>query len=356
MDKNTYCVIVAGGGGSRFWPLSSSATPKQFLDPLGCGKSFIRATYERFASFVAPQNILVATNIKYRDLVVEHIPELELSQILLEPVGRGTAPSIAYASHRIAKINPKAKIIITPADHHISGDSDFVHTMRDGLEFVEASDMMLTVGIKPLRAELGYGYIQFGALTHGQSIYSVKTFTEKPNLELAEAFVSSGEFLWNTGVIICSVGSMIDSLGEYLPDINSVFEKGRSCYMTDQEQTYIDDVYPLCENISIDYGVLERSSRVCVRMATFGWRDIGSWGSLFGRVEADENENIIRGSVLTYGTTDSVISISENQRAIIDGLQGFVVVSHRDRLLICPREHEKELSKWVNDAKLRFDN
>lgn len=345
---------MAGGVGSRFWPLSTNACPKQFLDPIGIGKSFIRSTFERFQNILPVQNFLVVTSDIYRDKVLEHIPELDPSQILLEPVRRNTAPCIAYATYRIAKQNPAANIVVAPSDHLITNELQFQEIIQDGLNFVNQSDNLLTIGIKPSRPETGYGYIQFDPQVKVQNINKVKTFTEKPNLDLALAFVNSGEFLWNSGIFLWSVSGITKAFEELLPDIAAQFAEGAPHYGTPTEQQFINSLYPECRNISIDYGIMEKSSTVYVRAGDFGWSDIGTWGSLYNHAPHNPDGNVVSGQVLTYNTKNTIVNIPDGHAAIIDGLEGYMVVSRGRNLLICKLENEQSIRNWVEDLRLQF--
>lgn len=352
--NNNFCVIMAGGVGSRFWPLSTTDCPKQFLDPMGLGKSFLRMTFERFLPIVPVENFIIVTSAAYKEKVLEHIPELAESQVLLEPVRRNTAPCIEYAMCRIAKVNPNANVVVAPSDHLILNESQFRDIVTEGLDFVNGSDNMLTIGIKPNRPETGYGYIQFDANVKIGNINMVKTFTEKPNLELAKVFYESGEFLWNSGIFIWSVGAIQKAFEEFLPDIYHHFSEGEPFYGTDREQAFIDNLYPNCENISIDYGIMEKSPKVYVRSGEFGWSDIGTWGSLYSNMDKDENGNAIVGQVLRYNTKNTVINLPKGKIAIVDGLDGYLVVEKGQSLIICKLENEQSIKNWVDDVKYKF--
>lgn len=345
---------MAGGVGSRFWPLSTTDCPKQFLDPMGLGKSFLRMTFERFLPIVPVENFIIVTSAAYKEKVLEHIPELAESQVLLEPVRRNTAPCIEYAMCRIAKVNPNANVVVAPSDHLILNESQFRDIVTEGLDFVNGSDNMLTIGIKPNRPETGYGYIQFDANVKIGNINMVKTFTEKPNLELAKVFYESGEFLWNSGIFIWSVGAIQKAFEEFLPDIYHHFSEGEPFYGTDREQAFIDNLYPNCENISIDYGIMEKSPKVYVRSGEFGWSDIGTWGSLYSNMDKDENGNAIVGQVLRYNTKNTVINLPKGKIAIVDGLDGYLVVEKGQSLIICKLENEQSIKNWVDDVKYKF--
>lgn len=365
MSKNNYCVIMAGGIGSRFWPLSRTHMPKQFLDVLGTGKSFIRSTFERFLPLVPVENFLVVTSDLYRDLVLEHLPELHPDQVLMEPVRRNTAPCIAYAVHRIAKENPQANMVVTPSDHLITGEVEFQHIVQQGLEFVTGSDKLLTIGIRPSRPETGYGYIQIDPEYKGDAdhpfcgpdgpIRKVKTFTEKPDPEMAKVFVESGEFFWNSGIFIWSVPAILDAFGTYLPDVSELFGSEKEKYATHEEQSFINTIYPNCENISIDYGVMEKSPKVYVRCGDFGWSDIGTWGSLYQHAMKDGSGNAIAGeNVLTYDTRGTVVNVPDGKIAVIEGLEDYLVIEKDDALLICRRDSEQHIRKYVEDVRFRF--
>lgn len=360
MNKDNYCVIMAGGVGVRFWPLANSSCPKQFLDMLGTGKSFIRSTFERFRNIVPIENFIVVTASKYQSLVLEHIPEILPSQVLCEPLGRNTAPCVAYAAYRIASQNAKARIVVTPSDHMITNEAEFEHIIKEGLEFVGQNTDILTIGIKPSRPETGYGYIQIDAnVPHtGNSgmISKVRTFTEKPNMEMAKLFVESGEFVWNSGIFMWSVDGIMKALKTHLPEMNEQFEVGRELFGTPSETQFIEEIYPKCQNISVDYGIMEKARNVYVRCGEFGWCDIGTWNSLYQHVEHDNDHNAIasHGKVLTYNTKGSVINLSEGRLAVIEGLDNYLVVEKDGVLLICSMENQHNIRNYVEDAKIKF--
>ena len=359
-NPNAYCVIMAGGIGSRFWPLSKNRMPKQFLDVLGTGKSFIRCTFERFLPLVPVENFLVVTSELYRDLVREHLPELAPEQILTEPVRRNTAPCVAYATYRIAARNPEATMIVAPSDHIITGEAEFQEIVREGIDFVSGTDNLMTIGIRPSRPETRYGYIQIDTAPHdetaGTEVRKVKTFTEKPNIEMARVFVESGEFFWNSGIFIWSVRGILNAFQRWLPEMNATFAGGTGRFGTDKEQAFIDTIYPSCENISIDYGIMEKSPNVYVRCGDFGWSDIGTWGSLYQHAVRDEQGNAFcgGGGVLSYGTTGTVVNIPAGKVAIVEGLTDYLVVEKDNALLICRRENEQNIRNYVEDVKYRF--
>lgn len=358
--QNNYCVIMAGGIGSRFWPLSKNRMPKQFLDVLGTGKSFIRSTFERFLPIIPAENFLVVTSASYKTLVLEHLPELKPEQVLTEPVRRNTAPCIAYAACRIAAADPEACMVVAPSDHLITGEAEFQQIVREGLAFVDGTEKLLTIGIRPSRPETGYGYIQIDTAvrpeTAGTSICKVKTFTEKPDLEMAKIFVESGEFFWNSGIFVWSAAGILKALGTYLPEIAAGFGDGTGKYGTPEEQAFIDAVYPACENISIDYGVMEKSPDVYVRCGDFGWSDIGTWGSLYQHAAHDGQGNAFGGGghVAAYGTRGTVVNIPAGKVAVVEGLENYLVVEKDNALLICRRENEQNIRNYVEDVKYRF--
>lgn len=358
--QNNYCVIMAGGIGSRFWPLSKNRMPKQFLDVLGTGKSFIRSTFERFRPVVPDSNFLVVTSEMYKDLVLEHLPELKPEQVLTEPVRRNTAPCIAYAAYRIAAENPEATMVVTPSDHLITGEAEFQAIVREGLDFVGGSENLMTIGIKPSRPETGYGYIQIDTAPHaetdGTAICKVKTFTEKPNLEMAKIFVESGEFFWNSGIFIWSVPGILKAFGTYLPEMNARFAAGAGDYGTTSERSFVHAIYPSCENISIDYAIMEKSPDVYVRCGDFGWSDIGTWGSLYQHAVRDEQGNVLGGDgqAIAYNTKGTVINVPKGRVAVVEGLEDYLVIEKDNALLICRRENEQNIRNYVEDVKYRF--
>lgn len=346
---------MAGGVGARFWPLSKNNRPKQFLDILGTGKTLIRHTFERFASICPVENFLVVTNAIYKDLVLEQIPEINENQVLLEPLRRNTAPCIAYANFKILKINPNASVIVTPADHLILNEVKFHTVLYEGLGFVKDNEKLLTLGMKPSRAEIGYGYIQVGKkyTPESDSIFPVKTFTEKPHAELAKVFYESGEFFWNSGIFIWSLAAIHKAFGRFLPDVNALFSSIMNELGTDSEQEAIDKIYPECQNISIDYGILEKADSVFVYCTEFGWSDLGTWGSMYEHSSKDSNQNAVQGdNVMVYESKDCLINVNKDKLAVVQGLKDYIVVDTDKTLLICRRQDEQEIRKFVNDVKI----
>lgn len=352
--NNNYCVIMAGGIGSRFWPFSRNNRPKQFLDFFGTGKSLIQLTVNRFLPLVPVQNILIVTNVAYKDMILEQLPELSEKQILLEPTRRNTAPCIAYAIARIKAENENANIIVAPSDHLILNESAFVDTIRQGLDFVETNDCLLTLGMKPTRPETGYGYIQIDEGT--TSLRRVKTFTEKPNQELAEIFYKSGEFLWNSGIFLWNLKSIYHAFELHQPKILEIFEAGKDVMNTEVEHEFIEKHFPECPNISIDYGILEKADNVCVLAADFGWSDLGTWGSLYELSQKDADENAVKnGMSLCYDSKGNIIALPNGKLAVIQGLNDYIVAEDNDVLLICPKSQEQNIRQMVNDVQVKFN-
>lgn len=356
--ENNYCVIMAGGIGSRFWPLSKTKSPKQFLDILGTGRTLIQQTYDRFVELCPASNFFVVTSVEYKDIVAEQLPNMPESNILLEPLRRNTAACIAYASYRIHKINSKANIIVSPADHLIIQEKKFIETINKGLEHIMLSDILLTLGLKPTRAETGYGYIQIdsGDVTDDEfSFCKIKTFTEKPELEIAKIFFDSGEFYWNSGIFLWRSETILKSFAQFLPEIKNSFDSVFDKLNTKEEQDIINDIYPNFENISIDYGILEKADNIYVLCSDFGWSDLGTWGSLYENTEKDENNNSINGNnVFCYDTKNCVINTSKDKIVVLQGLDDYIVVETPDSLLVCSKKEEQSLRNIINDIKFKI--
>ncbi len=359
MQQNNYCVIMAGGIGSRFWPLSRTQKPKQFLDILGVGKSLLQQTFERFTKICPIENIFVVTNEIYTETVAEQLPALKSSQILGEPLRRNTAPCVAYANMKIQAINPNARIVTAPSDHVILNEAEFIRIINKGLKFVETNDGLLTLGIHPSRPETGYGYIQVNnkaSANEDNDIKKIKTFTEKPDKTTAIAFIESGEFLWNSGIFIWSLKSISNAFEKYQPDINSLFKPNDINIFSDPaiEKEFIKNAYGECKNISIDHGIMEHADNLYVLAADFGWSDLGTWDSLFDIVNKnDDNNAIAPDHILTYDTKNSIINLSDNKFAVIQGLENYIVAESDNILLICKRDNEKRIRDFVNDVKIK---
>ena len=356
VNKDYYCVIMAGGIGARFWPMSRSSHPKQFIDILGTGSTLIQQTFKRLTRICPPENILIVTNSIYKELVMSQLPEISEDQVLCEPMRRNTAPCIAYANYKILKKNPNASIVVAPSDHIILNEDEFVRTLQSSLRAASKNDWLLTLGINPSRPDTGYGYIQFkeeSVYQEDELVKKVKTFTEKPNLELAETFLESGDFLWNSGIFIWSLKSIMRSFQENLPEVDELFSRGIDVYNTPKEEEFINDTYPVCKNVSIDYGVMEKASNVYVRISDFGWSDLGTWGALHDIKEKDEYRNAITGEkVMIYNSEDCIINMPKNKLVVINGLKDFIVVEEEGTLLICPKSDEQHIRQIVNDVKI----
>ncbi|MBA9076929.1 mannose-1-phosphate guanylyltransferase [Rufibacter quisquiliarum] len=350
MNENTYVVVMAGGIGSRFWPISRVSHPKQFHDVLGTGESMLQTTVKRFATVCPPENIYVVTNREYASLVREHLPELPESQLLQEPIGRNTAPCIAYACYKIAKKNPSANIVIAPADHVILREDAFISCVKEGLAATANQDILVTLGIKPTRPDTNYGYIQF-IDEPNSTLKKVKTFTEKPSVEIAQMFLDSGEFVWNAGIFIWNAKAIIKAFQQYLNEMADTFEEGTPALDTDQEEQFINTAYSHCRNISIDYGVMEKANNVFVILGDFGWSDLGTWNSLYSLSEKNIDDNVVNGNVLLYDVHNSIIRAPENHLVVAQGLDGYIIAQHDNILMICRREDEHKIKDFVADAK-----
>jgi mannose-1-phosphate guanylyltransferase len=353
MEQN-YCIIMAGGVGSRFWPFSRNDRPKQFLDFFGTGRSLLQMTYDRLRKLVPAENILIVSNVIYKELILEQLPEIKANQVLLEPNRRNTAPCIAYAVNRIKAITPKANIIVAPSDHLIMKENDFLDTIKVGFDFVEKNNCLLTLGIKPSRPETGYGYIQ---IDEGEtSLRRVKTFTEKPNAELAQIFFETGEFFWNSGIFLWNLQTIDKAFDELLPEVANKFNAGKPFFNTDKEQEFIDEMYPSCPNISIDYGIMEKASNVHVLCSDFGWTDLGTWGSLYEMSPKDEHDNVtLKCKTVFYESEENIVALPSNKLAVIQDLKGYIVAESDNVLLICKLEEEQKIRQFVNDINVKFD-
>jgi mannose-1-phosphate guanylyltransferase len=350
MIENNYCIVMAGGVGSRFWPFSKAEKPKQFLDFFGMGRSLLQITIDRFKTIIPNENIFVVSNILYRDLILEQLPEIKPEQMLLEPIRRNTAPCIAYAVYKIRKKCKYANILVVPSDHLIFNEIEYLKVLKEGFDFItDNRTALLTLGMKPTRPETGYGYIQ---ITEGETdLRKVKTFTEKPDLEMAKVFLSTGEFFWNSGMFLWNINAIIEAFNEFLPEISQKFEDGLPFYDTDKEEHFIEETYQLCQNISIDYGIMEKSKNVFVKMADFGWSDLGTWQSLYDLGYKDTNSNVSYGcKTKLYNSYDNLIVLPKNQIAVIDGLKGYLIANYNDVLLICPKDNEHKIRQFVADV------
>ncbi len=357
MQDKPYIVIMAGGIGSRFWPYSRNNRPKQFLDILGTGRSLLQMTYDRFRDIAEPEQFLVVTNQGYFDLVQEQLPELKIHQILTEPLRRNTATCIAYAAYRIHEFDPGATLIVTPADHFIFQENKFIKTMKSALNAAHVEGRLITIGIKPNRAETGYGYIQYHETQGGNDpAMKVKTFTEKPNAKLAKTFLDSGDFVWNSGMFVWTVKSLLEAFSEYMPDVAEVFEEGRLHFGKTTEPEFISRAYTQVRNISIDYGILEKSNKVYVILGDFGWSDLGSWQSLHELRAKDENHNVIEANVQLYDTENCFVKMDSDKLVVIEGLENYLVNESDNVLLICKLDGEKKFRDFVANAKKKGED
>lgn len=350
-NEHTWCVIMAGGVGSRFWPMSRSAYPKQFLDFLGLGRTLIQQTYDRFLPICPPQNILVVTNAQYAPIVKEQLPDLQDWQILEEPARRNTAPCVAYANHVISKRDPEASIIVAASDHLVMKENEFQEVIRLALLQANSEQCIVTLGIKPSRPDTGYGYIQFAdGATADPKVKTVASFREKPDHDTAVQFMQSGDFLWNSGLFIATSRSLHAAFAEYLPAMEQRFAAGRDLYGTAGEKAFINSTYEACESVSIDYGVMEKAKAVYVVPGDFGWSDLGTWGSLYTHLHKDTAGNAAIGSqVKLYDCTNSVVHAQDDRLMVLQGLEDLIVVSTKDALLVCRKQDEQKIKQFVAD-------
>ena len=341
---HTYIAIMAGGVGSRFWPGSREAYPKQFLDMLGVGKSLLRLTFERFLPIAPASHIFIVTNTAYRDLILEQIPEISENQILCEPSRNNTAPCVAWTAFKLAALDPKANLVIAPSDHIVLKEEAFLEKIQTALNFSAAHDALLTLGIQPSRPDTGYGYIQMGQEA-ATGIFKVKRFTEKPDFTTAQEFVSSGNYLWNAGIFVWRASSILRAYQTLASDIFNILEEGRDLYNTTDEQAFINDAYPNTPNISVDFAIMENAQNVYTLPAEFGWSDLGTWASLHAEYPKDENGNALQGNVIALDTHDTLVRIPEGKIAVIKDLHDYIVVDTPDALLIYPKSKEQEVKK-----------
>jgi mannose-1-phosphate guanylyltransferase len=345
---------MCGGIGSRFWPYSRTNLPKQFIDFLGTGRSLLQMSYDRILPIVPKENIILLTNSIYKDLIKEQLPELTDEQILLEPARRNTAPCIAWASYHIQAKDPEASIVVTPSDHLITNERMFEQSILSGFEFIENNNALLTLGIKPTRPETGYGYIQVGYEAQ-QGIMNVKTFTEKPNIELAKVFVQSGEFYWNSGIFMWKASSIIEALHEYAPDLTALFDQGKGIFGTPQEMDFINQYFPASISISIDFAVMEKAQNVFVECVSFGWNDLGTWSALYENSPKNSDGNVAQNcNVLAYNSSGNIFAVRGDKLIAVSGLKDYIIADAGDVLLVCPMSEEQRIKQMVNDAKLSF--
>ncbi|WP_224998083.1 mannose-1-phosphate guanylyltransferase [Cesiribacter sp. SM1] len=350
MNPNYYVVIMAGGIGSRFWPYSRNNQPKQFLDVLNTGQSLLQMTANRFRDICPVENIYIVTNTTYVPLVKAQLPELADDQILAEPVRRNTAPCVAYAAYKIKQKNPRAAMVVAPSDHAIFHETEFIQTVEKSLQEAEKGDKLITLGIRPNRPETGYGYIQY-IKEPGATFKKVKTFTEKPQLELAKTFLDSGDFVWNAGIFIWSASAIVEAFEKHLPELAEIFDDCPDCYYSPKEDEFIRSAYSQSKNISIDYGIMEKAENVYVVLADFGWSDLGSWASLHEIRNKDENNNAVDANAILFEANDCMIKSDQDHLVVVQGLQGYLVAQCDDVILICKKDDEARFREYVNEVK-----
>lgn len=345
MNKNYYAILMAGGVGSRFWPVSTTEFPKQFHDMLGSGETLIQKTFSRLAKLIPAENILILTNERYNDLVLEQLPMVKPEQVLLEPAMRNTAPCILYASLKIQKQNPDAVMVVAPSDHWIEDETAFVDNLQQCFDFCQKENALMTLGIQPTYPNTGFGYIEFDK-TDENSIKKVNQFREKPDYETAKSFLKQGNFLWNGGIFIWSAKSITASFEKFQPQMNTLFQQGIESYNTENEKQFINDNYASAENISIDYAVMEKATNVYVLPATFDWNDLGTWGQLHEKLAKDENNNgVINAKVVMENASNNIIRTDANKLIVVDGLHDYIIVDKEGVLLIYPKSKEQEIKR-----------
>ncbi len=352
MQRSTYVVIMAGGIGSRFWPVSRTDYPKQFLDILGTGETLIQQTFKRFERLAPVENIYVVTSTDYTGIVEKQLPAIPRENILSEPERKNTGPCIAYASLKIMQKDANASIIVAPADHLILDQAEFEAVCNQGLQFIETHESLLTIGITPSYANTGYGYIQFDKKAVQPGIHKVKTFTEKPDAQRATKFVNSGEYLWNSGIFVWKARSIVQSIETYMGNLYQLFKEKQSWLGTSFERLMIADIYAVCENISIDVGVMEKAGNVYIIPASFRWSDLGTWNSAWENMGKDVSDNAVAGNgVMVIDSAQCVVHASNEKLVVLQGLQNYIVVDTTDVLLICQKEKEQDIKNYVSEVK-----
>jgi len=353
-SKNTYVAIMAGGVGSRFWPASRNDHPKQFLDMLGMGKSLLRLTYERFLKVCPNENIFVVTNLQYRDLVLEHIPEIQPQQVLCEPSRNNTAPCIAYASMKFHQLDPEASMIVAPSDHLITDESAFISCIQEAVAYAQAEKKLLTLGIQPHSPHTGYGYIRYEKPALKGAVHKVLAFAEKPALEKAEAFLSSGDYLWNAGIFVWQTKSILEAFENYAPEIFQILEAGKDHYNAESEQAFINEAYPRTPSISVDYAIMEKAQNVCTIPSEFGWSDLGSWNAVYDLQPKDEQENVINTpSSIMDDSRNCLVQSGAEKLVVIKGLEDYIIIDNKDVLLVYPRTDEQNIKKISAQLKAK---
>ena len=354
MNKNYYAVLMAGGIGSRFWPVSTTANPKQFHDMLGSGRTLIQKTFDRLSRFIPTDNILILTNERYNDLVLEQLPVLKPSQVVLEPAMRNTAPCILYAALKIQKMNPEAVMIVAPSDHWIEDEQAFENDVTRCFEKCRQEAVLCTLGITPTYPNTGFGYIEYEK-QDANPVKKVVQFREKPDLETAKSFLAQGNFLWNAGIFMWGVTTIVDAFKAYQSTQFELFNKGMSCYNTSDEQAFIQENYAKADNISIDYAILEQSRAIYTLPATFDWNDLGTWGALYEKLDKDPTGNaVVNGEALLPDTKGNMIRIPKNKVVVVDGLEDYIIVDKEDVLLIYPKSKQQDIKKVRAQVQEKF--
>lgn len=356
MNNNYYAVIMAGGIGSRFWPVSTGTYPKQFHDMLGAGQTLLQKTFSRLEKFIPKENILILTNEAYNDLVISQIPNIDPNNIVLEPCMRNTAPCILYAAMKIKQRNENAVMIVAPSDHWIEDEKAFTEDVKVCFQTAQQSDVLMTLGIVPTFPNTGYGYIAYGK-SDTSLVKKVDKFTEKPNYETAKKFIEDGNYLWNAGIFIWSVNGVLKAFATYQTQLFELFKQGQSVYNTEKEADFIEKTYPQAENISVDYAILEPSSNIYVYPAHFDWNDLGTWGSLHEKLPKDEKQNtIVNARVLFKNAGNNIVRTEDKKIVIIDELHDYIIVDKKDVLLIYPKNKEQNIKEILNEVKAKFGN
>lgn len=352
MNKHHYVAIMAGGIGSRFWPMSRTDFPKQFLDILGTGKTLIQQTFDRYTKLVPPENIYVVTAGEYVPIVKKQLPHIPEANILAEPSRKNTAPCIAYVAFKLFKKDPKALMIAAPADNLILETDEFIKTAKRAFDFVNHINALVTIGVKPTYPNTGYGYIQHETKEAAPGVYKVKTFTEKPNVELAKTFISSGDFLWNAGIFTWKVKNLLAAFEKYLPEIYVVFAAEKEKFNTPEETEAIQNIYPQCTTISVDFGVMEKADNVYLIPASFGWSDLGTWNSAWENKDKDNFGNAVVGKkVMALDAKNCMVHVPDNKVVLLQGLEEYIIVDTKDVLLICKKDKEQEIKDYVAEVK-----
>ncbi|WP_336128304.1 mannose-1-phosphate guanylyltransferase [Mesoflavibacter sp. CH_XMU1422-2] len=353
-NKNYYAILMAGGVGSRFWPVSTESFPKQFHDMLGTGDTLLQKTFQRLNKLIPTENIFILTNEKYNDLVLQQLPEVKQKQVVLEPAMRNTAPCILYASLKIQKLNPDAVMIVAPSDHWIEDETAFTQNVQQAFQFCEQNDALMTLGIKPTFPNTGYGYIEFGNDSE-ENISEVIQFREKPDYDTAKQFLAQGNFLWNAGIFMWSASSVINAFKNNQPELFQHFSKGMELYNTDAESEFIEENYAKAENISVDYAIMESSKNVYVIPATFDWNDLGTWGSLYDKLDKDHNQNaVVNAKTLVEDASGNMIRTAKEKVVVVDGLNDYIIVDKDEVLLIFPKTKEQDIKKVLQNVKNTF--